>query len=113
MVQNTHMNSMRWAKRLKSIRPDLVSFLDDYISNFDEVKDLRDMLEHEDAYEAGAGNKQSQYLKQISFNNGRITGGARPQTIFRINGRTSIGERVSVDDSLIKAQKLYADLKLN
>ena len=103
---------MKWAKHLKSIRPDLAQILDNYFSNFNEAKDLRDMLEHEDDYLSSKGKKQSQFLKQISLNNGRIYGGLRPQVILVTEKGFSIGDRVSVDNSLLKAIRLYSDLKL-
>lgn len=101
------LNYMKWAKHLKSIRPDLAQILDNYVSNYNEAKDLRDMLEHEDDYLSSKGKKQSKFLKQISLNNGRIYGGLRPQVILVTEKGFSMGDRVSVDNSLLKAIRLY------
>jgi hypothetical protein len=106
-------NSLRWAIKLREIDTSIVSELDKFINSLPEAKDLRDMLEHEDAYLSGTGRKQSEFQKDVVVNDGELTIiGLMPQTVMTSNEGVNIGGRVNVELAAKAAKELINDLQL-
>jgi len=93
--------AMDWLKEVKKFRLELSSEIDIFFHSLPEVKDLRNMREHDVDYFEGKGNAQIRFVKTLAD----MTVDASA-SISKTDGYL-IGGRLNVQEAMRAAQKLY------
>lgn len=93
--------AMDWLKEVKKFRLELSSEIDLFFQSLPEVKDLRNMREHDVEYFKGMGNAQKRFVKTLAD----MTVDASA-SISNTDGYL-IGGRLNVQQTMRAAQKLY------
>jgi hypothetical protein len=94
-----------WLKEVKNFRLELSSEIDLFLQSLPEVKDLRNMQEHDVDYFKGKGNAQKRFVKTLAD----MTVDASA-SISNDDGYL-IGGRLNVQQAMRAAQKLYPEVE--
>ena len=102
---NSVSKAIDWLKEVKKFRKDLSINIDEFIHNFPEARDLRNMREHDVDYFKGDGKVQDRFVKKLS--DVTVDGSAS----FSDNKDYLVGGRLNVQQAIDAAQKLYPKIE--
>ena len=91
---------------MKKFRKDLSIHIDEFVHDFPEAKDLRNMREHDVDYFKGEGKAQDRFVKDLS--DATVDGSA---SFSDKNGYLVGGRLLNVQEALKAAQKLYPKIE--
>lgn len=102
---NSVSKAIDWLKEVKKFRKDLSMHIDEFIHDFPEAKDLRNMREHDVDYFKGEGKAQDRFVKDLS--DATVDGSAS----FSDKNGYLVGGRLNVQKTIKAAQKLYPKIE--
>jgi hypothetical protein len=111
------LNKLRnWLLKMRKDLPETMGLIDSFFSKNPEIKELRDMREHEIEYLEGKGKKQEEYSKDVKkyvnpkFEKFQVDAHVTIKT--KDNSRIIIGGRLEVEKILRNTTKLKHDLEI-
>jgi hypothetical protein len=94
-----------WLKEVKKFKPELLSDIDMFIHSLPEVKDLRNMREHDVDYFKGKGIAQDRFIKTLTDTS------VDASASFSDDNGYLIGGRLNVQQAMKAAEKLYPKIE--
>ncbi|NJL32302.1 MAG: hypothetical protein HC898_12180 [Phycisphaerales bacterium] len=77
-----------------------------------EARAIRNMLEHEEDYRSGKGRCQSEYIRTVKLNKGRLSATLPPFTIVHSDEGLSLAGRISVVSAVHESKSILAALRV-